>query len=83
MVLFTTGRGTPLGGPVPTLKVMTNEKIAKLKPHWTDFNAFGYDNMKTAESLINLMIETANGKQTKNEMKGYREIAIFKQGVTL
>ncbi len=83
LILFTTGRGTPLGGPVPTLKIMTNDKISKLKPHWTDFNAYSRDNKKTAKALVELISQTASGKKAKNEEAGYREIAIFKDGVTL
>ena len=83
LILFTTGRGTPLGGPVPTLKIMTNDKISKLKPHWTDFNAYSRDNKKTAKALVELISQTASGKKAKNEEAGYREIEIFKDVVTL
>lgn len=83
LIVFTTGRGTPLGAPVPTLKVSSNSDIALQKPHWIDFDAFGNDNEKKAEELTELVLETACGKKTKNEENGYREIAIFKDGVTL
>ena len=79
MILFTTGRGTPLGAPVPTVKIATNSALYKKKPKWIDFNAMDAD----AESLWDLLLQTANGKETKNELGGYREIAIFKDGVTL
>lgn len=82
MVLFTTGRGTPLGGAVPTIKIASNLRIADTKPHWIDFCAFGDKNSKVNE-LLNLIKEVANGKKTKNEILGNREIAIFKDGVTL
>lgn len=79
VILFTTGRGTPLGAPVPTLKIATNTAIAQKKKNWIDFDA-----QKGSQSeLMNLIIETANGKESKNEISGYREIAIFKDGVTL
>ena len=79
LILFTTGRGTPLGAPVPTLKIATNSILANKKPHWIDFDAQkGNEN-----ELFNLIVETANGKQSKNEISSYREIAIFKDGVTL
>ena len=39
MVLFTTGRGTPLGGIVPTVKVATNSSLAERKGNWIDYNA--------------------------------------------
>ena len=79
LILFTTGRGTPLGAPVPTLKLATNSSLACRKEHWIDFDAQA-DN---AEKLFELIVETANGKPAKNELHGYREIAIFKDGVTL
>lgn len=83
MVLFTTGRGTPLGGAVPTLKISSNDSIASRKPHWIDFNAFGNDKAQICDDLFKLVVDTANGKETNNELHGYREIAIFKDGVTL
>lgn len=79
LILFTTGRGTPLGAPVPTVKISTNTKLAAKKKSWIDFDArTGPDG-----ELFKRIVETANGKETKNEMNGYREIAIFKDGVTL
>ena len=83
IILFTTGRGTPLGGAVPTIKIATNNTIAEKKPHWIDFTAWGDDREKLTCDLINLIRETAQGKETKNEIHGCREIAIFKDGVTL
>jgi altronate hydrolase len=83
MVLFTTGRGTPLGGAVPTIKIASNNRIAEKKNHWVDFSAYGSEKEKIADSLLGLIRETANGKETNNERCGSREIAIFKDGVTL
>ncbi len=79
LILFTTGRGTPLGAPVPTLKIATNSKLYTKKPHWMDYDAQNGNE----ESLWQLVLDTANGKLTRNEENGYREIAIFKDGVTL
>lgn len=86
LVLFTTGRGTPFGGFVPTLKIATNSDLAKSKANWIDFNAgavleSGFD--EQLEKLIDLIVETANGKPAKNEINQTKEIAIFKTGVTL
>jgi altronate hydrolase len=88
MVLFTTGRGTPLGGPVPTLKVASNSSLARRKPGWIDFDAgrllegAGMDDL--AEELLDEILKIASGDQrTLNETKNYRQIAIFKDGVTL
>lgn len=87
IIMFTTGRGTPLGAPVPTLKVMTNSDIATRKPHWTDFNAgvlVDGENMDVvADRLFDLCIETAEGKETASEKMGCQDISIFKDGVIL
>lgn len=87
MILFTTGRGTPLCGPVPTLKIATNSALAQKKPHWMDFNAGvlldGADREQTCQALFELCIATAEGKLSLGEENGYGEIAIFKNGVTL
>lgn len=87
MILFTTGRGTPLGAPVPTLKISTNKNLASKKPSWIDFDASplieGEDMAEMTDKLMSLVLQVASGKETKNEINGYREIAIFKDGVTL
>ncbi len=86
LVLFTTGRGTPFGGFVPTIKIATNSELAAKKSGWIDFNAGAVlesDFDTQLEKLIDLIAEVAGGKQTKNELNGTREIAIFKTGVTL
>ena len=84
MVLFSTGRGTPLGGPVPTVKIATNDKLAENKRNWIDFNAGPVlSGEELTEKLLEYIVRVANGEQTCNEKNGYREIAIFKDGVTL
>jgi altronate hydrolase len=87
MVLFTTGRGTPFGGFVPTLKISSNTDIWRRKPSWIDFNAGrlidGEDPDQVLEDLIDLIAKVASGEKTNNEINEYREIAIFKDGVTL
>lgn len=86
LVLFTTGRGTPFGGFVPTLKIATNSELASKKSNWIDFNAGAVlesDFDSQLEKLIDLVVETANGKLAKNEINHTKEIAIFKTGVTL
>ena len=79
LILFTTGRGTPLGSPVPTIKIATNSALAERKHSWIDFDA----QSQSEQELFDLITETVNGKETKNEHNSYREIAIFKDGVTL
>ena len=87
MVLFTTGRGTPFGTYVPTMKISTNSTLAKNKPGWIDFNAgviLENEPMeKTCERFVDYIIRVASGEFVNNEKKGYKEIAIFKTGVTL
>ncbi len=79
LILFTTGRGTPLGAPVPTIKIATNSGMANKKANWIDF-----DSQKDSEQeLFDLIVDTINGQETKNEKNGFREISIFKDGVTL
>jgi altronate hydrolase len=87
MVLFTTGRGTPFGTYVPTMKISTNSNLAKNKPNWIDFNAGviaeGEPMDEVAKRFADFVIEVANGREVNNEKNGYHEIAIFKNGVTL
>ncbi len=84
IILFTTGRGTPLGGAVPTVKIATNKSLAERKKNWIDFDAsdtlLGKD---LSDELLSYIIEVASGRETANEINGYREISIFKDGVTL
>ena len=87
LILFTTGRGTPFGGFVPTVKISTNSELAKRKSNWIDFDAGGIiagerfeDKL---EELIQLVVAAVGGQQTVNERTGARDIAIFKTGVTL
>ncbi len=87
IILFTTGRGTPLGAPVPTLKLASNTNLAKKKPHWIDFDAerlLREEQAVVVEDFIDMIKEIASGKRlTNNEVHGYREISIFKDGVIL
>ena len=87
IILFTTGRGTPLGAPVPTIKIASNTALARKKAGWIDFDAGAVLESGTdflCPDLLDLIAGVASGrKKTKNEINGYREIAIFKNGVTL
>jgi altronate hydrolase len=89
LLLFTTGRGTPLGFPVPTIKVSSNSEIAAKKAHWIDFDAGPLLDGRTSmaqleDELFALVLAVASGETlAKNEVNGYREIAIWKEGVTL
>lgn len=87
IVLFTTGRGTPFGGFVPTMKISTNSAIANKKKRWIDFDAGrlldGMSMEALAEEFIEYVIQVVNGTYVNNEINDIREIAIFKSGVTL
>lgn len=87
LILFTTGRGTPFGTFVPTMKISTNSGLYQRKPNWIDFNAGilveGTDMKALVKKFIDKIIAVASGEKAKNEMNGYREISIFKNGVTL
>ena len=87
IVLFTTGRGTPFGTFIPTMKVSTNSVLFSRKPNWIDFNAGKLVEGTSMETLLqeftDKIISVANGELTRNEENGYREISIFKNGVTL
>ena len=84
MILFTTGRGTPVGAPVPTVKISTNSRLAERKPGWIDFNAGRIlEGADLTDELFDFCISVAEGRQTRNEQNGYEEISIFKDGVTL
>jgi altronate hydrolase len=87
VILFTTGRGTPLGFPAPTLKVATNSSLAQRKPHWIDFDAgriaAGQSLDDAADGLMDLVLATASGRETRSEENGEREIALWKRGVTV
>jgi altronate hydrolase len=86
VILFTTGRGTPLGFPVPTIKIASNSELARRKPGWIDFDAgrvlddgFG----PATGDLLATIRAVASGRETAAERNDEREIAIWKRGVTL
>ena len=87
LVLFTTGRGTPFGTFVPTMKISTNSTLFDNKPNWIDFNAGelieGSDMKDVLNKFIDKVISVASGEFVRNEINEYREISIFKNGVTL
>ena len=84
IILFTTGRGTPVGAPVPTVKIATNGELAKKKASWIDFDASPtLEGKELTDELFDYVIKVAEGEKTKNEINGYEEISIFKDGVTL
>ena len=84
IILFTTGRGTPVGSAVPTVKIATNASLAERKSGWIDFDASPtLAGSPLTNELFDYIIKVAEGEKTKNELHGYKEISIFKDGVTL
>ena len=87
IVLFTTGRGTPFGAFVPTMKISTNTQLSQFKANWIDFNAGSMvedeEPQVVLERLVKKIFATVNGEKLKHETTGFKEIAIFKSGVTL
>ena len=86
LVLFTTGRGTPLGFPAPTVKIASNRALALAKPHWIDFDASRTldEGRKAADAaFLDTLLNIASGDKTAAERAGQRAIAIWKKGVTL
>ena len=84
IILFTTGRGTPVGAPVPTVKIATNHSLAVRKANWIDFDASPtLEGNPLTDELFDYVVSVAEGRETQNEINNYREISIFKDGVTL
>ena len=86
IILFSTGRGTPWGTIVPTVKIATNSRLAYYKAKWIDFNAGrlldGTAMEKLRDDLWETILEIASGRQTKAEQMNFNEIAVWKDGVT-
>ena len=88
IVLFTTGRGTPFGSPVPTVKISSNNELYAKKKNWIDFNAgqllLGRTMEEVSTEFYAYILALASGEiQCKTEENGIRDLAIFKDGVTL
>jgi len=87
IVLFSTGRGTPFGTFVPTIKVSSNSDVCRKKAQWIDFDA-GVLLEEALDDVVRrffrYIVNVASGEiSTQNEQKGFKEISIFKNGVTL
>ena len=86
-MLFSTGRGTPFATVIPTVKISTNSSLYERKGSWIDFNAGavvdGKDFNTLTQELLDYVLAVASGQLTKSEEKGYHEIVIWKDGVTM
>ena len=88
LVLFSTGRGTPLGGFIPTIKIASTSALAQKKANWIDFNSGVLTEQEASQEdvlkqFLKKIILIVNGAMTSAEERNSREIAIFKTGVTL
>ena len=87
MILFTTGRGTPFGAPVPTVKISSNSELSRKKGQWIDYDAgqmLCREPDRVAGDFLQYLIQVASGEvKTQNERRGFREISIFRDGVIM
>ena len=86
-IIISTGRGTPFGCPVPTIKIASNTPLAEKKPGWIDFNAGrlldGTTLPQLGRELMDYVLSVASGHPSRNEQNGFHDLALFKKGVTL
>ena len=80
LILFTTGRGTPFGSVVPTVKIASRSALAQAKPHWIDWDAMANPD---TDAFAQRILAIASGAPVRNEQAAMRAIALFKDGVTL
>ena len=89
VIVFTTGRGTPLGAPVvPVIKVSTNNHIFQHMKDNIDINAGdiidGKESVESVgEKILKEVIEVASGKMTQAEILGHGEFAIHSLGLSV
>ncbi|HAH71207.1 MAG TPA: altronate hydrolase, partial [Succinivibrionaceae bacterium] len=72
----------------PTVKISTNSDLyARKGGNWIDFNAgaivdgAGFDEL--SDQLLDYIVAVASGQKTVSEKRGFHEIVIWKDGVTL
>jgi len=84
IVVFTTGRGSPMGNPiVPVIKITGNRGTFASMGDNIDFDAsdliYGPKSMEAlTDTLLKLVVDTANGKVTKAESLGINEISVMR-----
>ena len=82
VVVFSSGRGSPIGSPiVPVVKITGNKITFANMEDNIDFNAapliYGERTVEElGQDLLRMVVETACGKQTKAESLGFTETAI-------
>ena len=86
LVLFSTGRGTPFGSFIPVIKLSSNTPLSLKKTGWIDFNSGEIDSSnydQITSDFVEYIVSVIEGKETNAEINNFRDIAIFKTGVTL
>ena len=80
LVCFTTGRGSVFGAkPVPSLKIASNDDLARRMEPDIDLSAAGVaDGTETTEAvgqrLFDLLLRTASGEPSKSEVLGFGDM---------
>jgi len=84
LIVFTTGMGTPCGNAItPVIKVISNTPAYNRMKDDTDINAGtileGTENVEdVGERIYNMILQVANGQQTKAEILGDNEFAVWR-----
>ena len=72
---------------MPTVKISSNTALYAKKGNWIDFDAGTVVQGESLDDigahLLDFVICIASGDKTRTELRGAREISIFKDGVTL
>jgi altronate dehydratase large subunit len=89
LTVFTTGRGTCCGSPIsPTIKVSTTTQLFERMNDNLDLDAGPIvDGKETVDQvgrrIFKEILEVASGKQTKAEILGFNDFAIYRFGPTM
>lgn len=84
VIIFTTGRGTPMGNPIaPVIKITANSKTYNNMRDNIDIDASGIiDGSRSIEEvgreIFDEIVEVSCGKTTKAENLGHKEFSIYK-----
>lgn len=84
IIVFSSGRGTPIGNPiVPVIKITGNAETCNIMHDNIDFDASpvlkGEENIvQLGDKLYQMFLETCNGKMTKAEAFGFTETAVMR-----
>lgn len=84
-ILFTTGRGTPVGFPaVPVIKISTNSELFEAMADDIDLDAgtilTGKSAAEVGEEILSLLLRVAGGEKVKAEINGQAVFAFAQEG---